>query len=331
MSNSSYRAYKNALASIPAPGGGCHAYLLTVANLARIAGVERGAAAAEIAAAIPPGKRQVPDREIWDAVNKAYSETQSTGKRKIHRVQRQRRAPVVSATKAGRWIEQARKSFCDDVSFETLIAEYADMSHATLPPFPPDHNGGRADALALLRTLYRDDDRLFMGDKYTAGASAVRTVAEWAEHVETHGTDGLPLYIPNPLTGDQGKTKAGSISYRADDCVKAYRFITAEIDTASLTDQSLLWWWIIVTGAFEPVTVSALTYSGKKSIHALLRVDAASKDEWERYVEQIIFPRLLVPLGVDGACKNESRLSRLPGHKRDDGARQQLLFLDGRQ
>jgi len=70
--------------------------------------------------------------------------------------------------------------------------------------------------------------------------------------------------------------------------------------------------------------------SGGKSIHAWIRVDCPDRNAWERAIEQELFGQWLAPMGVDLACRNESRLSRLPGHYRvDTGNRQRLLFLAG--
>jgi len=55
-------------------------------------------------------------------------------------------------------------------------------------------------------------------------------------------------------------------------------------------------------------------------------VDCAA--DWSRVVKRHLFAELLEPLGVDRACKNASRLSRLPGHyRKEKGAWQRVLYL----
>lgn len=50
--------------------------------------------------------------------------------------------------------------------------------------------------------------------------------------------------------------------------------------------------------------------------------------QWGELVEARLFGRYLIPLGCDAACRNEARLSRLPGHFRaDKGQWQRLLYL----
>jgi len=72
----------------------------------------------------------------------------------------------------------------------------------------------------------------------------------------------------------------------------------------------------------------ALLDSGGRSIHGWVRIDAANFAEWTRRVESKLFD-ILTALGADGACKNEARLSRMPGHFRAEKNRwQRLLYLN---
>jgi hypothetical protein len=99
----------------------------------------------------------------------------------------------------------------------------------------------------------------------------------------------------------------------------------AEFDGMPLADQFAFW----MGWGLDAVT--AVTFSGSKSLHALLRVDAANREEWEKSVKGGLFRRVLVPLGCDRACVNPARLSRLAGARRADkgGAVQKLLFVRG--
>ena len=61
-----------ALSTLPRPGGnGYHPRLLGVANIGIRSGIPPDEVAAALRAYTPPGGRQVPDREITDAVTKA--------------------------------------------------------------------------------------------------------------------------------------------------------------------------------------------------------------------------------------------------------------------
>ena len=132
-----------------------------------------------------------------------------------------------------------------------------------------------------------------------------------------------PHFIPNPLTGREHPLADGKLSRRGDSAVAGFLYAVAEFDGMDKADQLALWW------GFRTAPIVALIDSGGKSVHAILRVDCETRDEWERDIEGQLFPRVLVPLGCDPACRNEARLSRLPGHYRaEKGAWQRLLYLN---
>jgi hypothetical protein len=104
--------------------------------------------------------------------------------------------------------------------------------------------------------------------------------------------------------------------------VKAFRFAVAEFDGMSREDQLRFWWAV-------NLPVSALIDSGGKSLHAWIRIDGVdTADQWADLVEGRLFGTYLIPLGCDAACRNEGRLSRLPGHFRTEkGHWQRILYL----
>jgi len=57
--------------------------------------------------------------------------------------------------------------------------------------------------------------------------------------------------------------------------------------------------------------VVAIYTSGGRSVHALARVDAAAKSEFDALRDDLA--RVLCPLGADGAAMSAVRLTRLPG------------------
>lgn len=178
---------------------------------------------------------------------------------------------------------------------------------------PPDQ-----DAILLLESLYAPSDVLFMGDRY---GRTVKTVAQWLAEFRA-GRPIPPHMIPNPLTGQAAPTKDGRPSFRADACVKAFRFAVAEFDGMSREDQWRFWWAV-------NLPVCTLIDSGGKSLHAWIRIDGVeTTEQWTDLVERKLFGRWLIPLGCDAACRNEARLSRLPGHFRAENGRwQRLLYL----
>lgn len=70
--------------------------------------------------------------------------------------------------------------------------------------------------------------------------------------------------------------------------------------------------------------VACLTYSGKKSIHAIVRIDAANYDEYRKRVDYLYNVLKKNGMAVDTQNKNPSRLSRMPGVTRN-GHKQFLM------
>jgi RecA-family ATPase len=99
--------------------------------------------------------------------------------------------------------------------------------------------------------------------------------------------------------------------------VTDFRYALVECDNMELSKQRE-----IIEQLRLPV--ACLVFSGKKSIHAIVHVDADSKDEYRKRVEYIYRICQSAGLTVDIQNKNPSRLSRLPGVMRN-GKMQELL------
>ncbi len=108
---------------------------------------------------------------------------------------------------------------------------------------------------------------------------------------------------------------------RADANVVSYRNFLLELDEGSLEEQYKL-----VT---DRLPVSAITFSGAKSLHFLISLDTPLPDA---AAYKLTAARLLklVP-EADPSCRNASRLTRLPGARRPDtGVEQKLMYLGER-
>ena len=105
--------------------------------------------------------------------------------------------------------------------------------------------------------------------------------------------------------------------------VTAFRFALVECDSLPLEMQMPLL-------ARLPLPIAAILTSGGRSLHAWVRVDADTIDEYRQTVARMLM--LLARFGVDTRNKNPSRLSRLPGAQRRISAQgdglQRLLYLN---
>ena len=102
-----------------------------------------------------------------------------------------------------------------------------------------------------------------------------------------------------------------------NDNVTDYRYALVESDSADLNTQ-----YTVIRELELPV--AALVYSGGKSIHAIVRVEAPNAEEYRRRVQYLYNVCKKNGLEVDKQNKNPSRLSRMPGVIRS-GKKQYLL------
>ena len=291
--------YRDALRNLPASGGGgCHPALLRVSNFGRLAGVSRAQIAQDLTARVH-GTRKVTRAEILAAVNKAFNSPYTTTPRVNTR-------PTVDGAKLLNAILERGTPFDEAGLWESSPVRI---------DWPPE-----CDSIEILRRLYRPEERLFIGTRFDADGEHVLPVSEWITRLE-RGIAIPEHVIPNPLTGEQGRTQSGKPSYRADSCVTRFRFAIVEFDAMPREKQIQFW-----AGVKLPVV--ALVDSGGKSVHGWIGIDAANAGEWTHRVEDKLFD-ILAALGADRACKNEARLSRMPGHFRGEKKRwQRVLYLN---
>jgi len=106
----------------------------------------------------------------------------------------------------------------------------------------------------------------------------------------------------NPYTaGGSGPPKLGR---RHGGCVTAWRHLLLESDEAPEAE----WLRALVT---LPLPVVAITTSGGRSVHGLIRVDCESKAAFDQLRDSV--SRVCCPIGADGAALSGVRLARLPG------------------
>ena len=111
----------------------------------------------------------------------------------------------------------------------------------------------------------------------------------------------------NPLDGEGVK----------NDNVTDFRYALVESDNMDLEMQNAL------LHELE-LPIAALVYSGGKSLHAIVRIDAADYSEYRKRVDYLYGKCQKNGLTIDSQNKNPSRLSRMPGVTRK-GKKQYLL------
>lgn len=152
--------------------------------------------------------------------------------------------------------------------------------------------------------------------KPTAGIYS-RTAGELLESLkkysfeETFGTINPECgawFCINPVDGQTG---------RRNDSVTDFRYALVESDTISIEQQIG-----IIHDLQLPVAV--MVHSGNKSVHAIVKVDAGNKKEYQERVKFLFEICQKNGLKIDENCKNPSRLSRMAGVER--GGKKQFII-----
>jgi hypothetical protein len=305
----SLERYKEALKRIPPPGYGCHPTLLSVANYGVMAGLEGDRIFRDVRDCIPQGSRRVLDREITYAINKAMADHNSGTF-----TPRPRPAPVVHDGKSTLKKIISQGKFLD----ESDLFENSPIRLRDLP---------LTDAILLLETIFDKDALIWIGERYDPGiiGETIRTAAEWIIYFLKGGVTASHIIL-NPLTGTPAPTKTGDKeTFRGDGNIAVYRYCLVEFDDLSKEDQIRFW-------SAVKLPITALIDSGGKSIHAWLDVQklaaVETQGQWQSEIKTRLYDRILAPLGVDPACSNPARLSRLPGHFRTEKqAFQKILWM----
>lgn len=133
----------------------------------------------------------------------------------------------------------------------------------------------------------------------------------------TNGDIGAVMGDPNPESGAWIRFNPLDGQGVKNTNVLEFKYALVESDNMSIAQQNE-----IIRELELPVV--ALTYSGKKSIHAIVKVDAVNYPQYQERVDYLYKIVEKNGLKVDKQNKNPSRLTRLPGFLRGD--RKQFLI-----
>lgn len=343
--------FHDKLKAMPRRGEGLHVAILGAANLGVAAGLKEDV----IIEAISAIDRDFKPGEVEEAVDKAFADAEDWS---TETCEFKPRAPMTKAVAAGRILAENKERAAK------LQAALIEKGGGSVDPFSPELQASsnpqfelvpaipgmegsehRRDMLAFLK-LFDPDVYIYIGNGMESKYDQPRHVKlekEWIEFfnekLDAIESESAPqeqkcmlldlgarysYFIINPLTGsanDKG-------SFRSNSNVKEPRHLLLESDSLPLNQQVAL-----MRGLKLPV--KSLTFSGGKSIHALLDVthipdgeSVVDLESWDAIVKKNFFGQI-APLGFDKATSNPARLSRLPGIYRPDKEKfQQLLYLN---
>lgn len=182
------------------------------------------------------------------------------------------------------------------------------------------------DLITYLETLFQSTENVgYVTDVYeTEGRLSPkkgnwdRTAGELIEELRKCGGDiGKVIGDPNPAAGAWIRFNPLDGKGIKNDNVTDFRYALVESDSLSLGKQNA------IIRELE-IPVACLVYSGGKSVHAIVRIDASDYQEYRKRVEYLYKVCEKNGLVVDTQNKNPSRLSRMPGIKRN-GHKQFLM------
>lgn len=156
------------------------------------------------------------------------------------------------------------------------------------------------------------------GKHFPSKGSWDRTAGELIEQLNKCGGDiGSVLGDYNPDVGAWIRFNPLDGKGCKNENVTEFKYALVESDAMELEQQHAM------IRELE-LPVACLTYSGKKSIHAIVRIDAANYDEYRKRVDYLYNVLKKNGMAVDTQNKNPSRLSRMPGVTRN-GHKQFLM------
>ena len=176
----------------------------------------------------------------------------------------------------------------------------------------------------FLESIFEPGEQVLIFNVYRSqGRRLWHSSVPLEKFIQQHWPDGA-WFLCNPVDGQYHfNSRQEHDSRRSQESVTSFRYAVLECDQKPKEKWFPIWLKILVQ---QPLKIVSITDSAGKSIHALVRVSASSKADWDAIKVQTLRPRL-VPLGADDGALTAVRLTRLPGAYRGD-QRQELLYLN---
>jgi hypothetical protein len=180
-----------------------------------------------------------------------------------------------------------------------------------------------------LRGLYLPDETVLIGD----GNIWSQPLLAWSpgggpSRISVRSDKGL-LFLSNPVDGQYRQVRrlvspsnSSGTSCRSEESIVSFRYAVVEADHEDRDYPGFTTDWRKLLTVL-PLPICSVVTSGRRSLHALVRLDATSKADWDQRVQEL--KEQLVPMGADRQSLTAVRLTRLPFAYRA-GQEQKLLY-----
>lgn len=178
------------------------------------------------------------------------------------------------------------------------------------------------ESALILSSLYPPGEKLLVfTDFQSQGQIVFDTGATSNAPLPARTNDGV-WFLINPVDGEYhlNPRQQNKPSRRSEESITNWRYLLLESDVAERAE----WMSCLVQ---LPLKIVAIYSSGGKSIHALVRLDAKDKADWD--AQRDVLKPIVVELGADENALTGVRLSRLPEAIRGT-KRQRLFYLNPR-
>ena len=292
------RYVETLLEACPPAGSGVHNWLFRAARAAHHLYPDKGALAERLTQAARHCGRQVPEREIADAIRHSLACAWNPDT-----------ADPTTPAPEGLTKAPPKWPSVDQQLRERVIRDGACLY----------------DLWDLSPVRYEDDlphseqiiDALFPGNPLLCVGRSTRRFATRPRDRWRGRLSGLPLVVPSPMIAVSGLTKDRRISEHCLDNTGVRRFLVVEFDEGSHEAHAALIWHL---AKFAPL-VTALS-SGNKSLHAWFSCRGSSATERRSFFDYAI------RLGADFATWSRCQFVRIPDGLRADGSRQRVFYFN---
>jgi hypothetical protein len=163
---------------------------------------------------------------------------------------------------------------------------------------------------SFLHPLYRKGENVLIFDRFHSQGEAIWQHAGLPYDARilnafTCGKRCGVWFLSQPVDGQFHLNDDGKLSRRSRQSVTSWRYLLLESDRADISAGE----WLAAL-ALLPLPIVSLCETGGRLAHALVRVDAPSKNGWDRIKDSLV--PVLTMLGADTHILSGVRLTRLP-------------------